>query len=258
MTASHLETQFVGLRNYSSLLSSARFLNSIANTLLLALYSLVSIPFGFLLAVMLQSLGSSRTQPLFRVILYLPNVITGVSIILIFRYVLMQDGGLLNTFLSRIAGCPVKIGWLIDQRVSKFAATIIAAWSGIGYCMLICLAGLQSISSTIYEAAAIDGANAWQKLRYITIPCMMHTFVFLLITRMISGLRRFNDLYMLGGVTGLPAYSLQTILMYVYQYSFAATSPNYGLSSAAAMIFFAIVLAATLVNLRIARLDRNS
>jgi ABC-type sugar transport system permease subunit len=246
-----LEGTFVGLKNYAILFQSTRFLNAISNTVVLAVLSLIAIPAGFILAIMLQSLRKSKLQSFFRMAFYLPNIITGVSIILMFRYILLTDGGLLNSALSIIAGREISIGWFTDVNVTKFSATILSAWSGIGYAMLINLAGLQSIPGEIYEAADIDGCNARQRLIYITMPNMVNTFSFLLITRFISGFSRFADLYILCGnsPSGAPNYSLQTILMYVYQNSFV--SPNYGLASATAMIFFLILFLITLLNLKL-------
>jgi len=251
VTTTGFETTYVGFHNYIKLLQSPRFLNAIKNTLILGLYSLVSIPLGFLLASALQNLGKNKTQSFFRVMFYMPNIITGVSVVLMFQYILLQDGGLLNSFLSLFVKGDVHIGWLVDKHFSKIAVTFIAAWRGVGYCMLISLAGLQAIPLEIYESADIDGASKRQRLRYITFPCMVPTFTFLIVTRMISGLARFDDLYMLGGTSGSPTYSLQTLIMYVYQYSFSSVSPNYGMSSAAAMIFFVVVFVTTLANLKI-------
>lgn len=243
--------KFIGLRNYQALLTSSAFWNAALNTLVLAIYSLIGIPLGFALASMINSLGRSRAQSFFRVMFYLPNIVTGVSVVLVFRFVLLRNGGLLNTALSMIFGKEVTIGWLTDPGLTKIGATILSIWSGLGYIMLICLAGMQSIPTEIYEAASIDGSNAWQSWLHITIPNMSGTFAFLLITRIISGLSRFSDLYMLGGnnAAGNPNASLQTILMYIYQFSFA--TPNFGLSTAGSFVLLIMILVVTIFNLRI-------
>lgn len=243
--------QFIGIKNYVSLLTGAGFPRAVGNTLVLALFSLVVIPLGFILATMLHSLGRTRTQAFYRVMFYMPNIITGVSVVLLFRYVLLKDGGLLNTALSYLAGHDVTIGWLTDSSITKVAVTIMSTWTGLGYAMLINLSGLQAIPSEIYESASIDGCNAWQRLLHITIPNMKGTFSFLMITNIIASFSRFTDLFILSGnsAAGKPGYSLQTILMYIYQYSFE--SPNYGLSAAGAMILFVMVLIVTVINLKI-------
>lgn len=126
-----------------------------------------------------------------------------------------------------------------------------SCWTGLGYNMLINLAGLQSIPTEIYEAAEIDGCNAWQTWIKIKIPNMTGTFAFLMITSIIGSFSRFTDLFLFSGnsASGKPGYSLQTILMYIYQYSFE--SPNYGSSAAGSMILFVIILVITIFNLKI-------
>lgn len=245
------EYEVIGLRNYKTLLTSASFLKALKNTMLLALYGLLTIPLGFLLANAINSLGRTKLQGFFRVMFYMPNIITGVSVVLIFQYVLKGNGGLLNQFLSLIVGREVTIGWITDPALSHVGATIIWIWMNLGYSMLLNLASLQSIPTEIYDAASVDGATAWKRMLYITIPQMKSCFAFLFVTGMINGLARFTDLYILGGnaCAGRPNGTLQTILMYIYQYSFE--SPRYGLSSAGAVILFFIVFVMTIYNVKL-------
>ncbi len=242
--------EFIGLDNYKMLMSQSAFWRSIWNTIALAVMGLLTIPIGFLLAVMINSLGRGKLQEFFRVGFYLPNIITGVSVYLVFQIVLMGSGGLLNNLLSAIVGHEVTIGWLADSRYSKIGATILWVWMNMGYSMLINLASLQAIPTDLYEAASIDGANAWTKLIHITIPNMKQCFTLLFITGMISGLARFTDIYVIGGqnTSGGAGGSLQTILMYIFQFSFE--TPNYGVASAGAMILFALVFVLTMINVK--------
>lgn len=240
----------IGLGNYKLLLTSDSFMNALKNTVLLSVLGLITIPLGFLLANAINSLGRTKLQSFFRVTFYLPNIITGVSVILIFQYVLKGNGGLLNSFLSWISGKKVTIGWISDPSYSHIGATILWLWMHIGYSMLMNLASLQSIPSDLYDAASIDGAGGLQQMRYITVPLMKSCFSFLFVTSMINGLSRFTDLYILGGSSsaGRPNGTLQTILMYIYQYSFE--SPRYGISSAGAVILFVFVLIFTIINVK--------
>ncbi len=243
--------EVIGLRNYTTLLTSKSFLRALKNTMLLGFYGLLTIPFGFLLANAINSLGRTKLQGFFRVMFYMPNIITGVSVVLIFQYVLKGNGGLLNQFLSMITGREVTIGWITDPALSHMGATIIWLWMNLGYSMLLNLASLQSIPTEIYDAASVDGATQLKRMLYITIPQMKSCFAFLFVTGMINGLSRFTDLYILGGnaCAGRPNGTLQTILMYIYQYSFE--SPRYGLSSAGAVILFAIVFVMTIFNVKL-------
>lgn len=242
---------FNGLTNYKVLVMNESFLKSLANTFLLAFLSLLQIPVGFVLASLINSLGKGKKQSFFRVGYYLPNIITGVSVVLIFQVVLKENGGLLNNALSLLTGQPVTIGWLTDSQFSRLGATILNLWQNAGYAVLICLANLQSVSAEIYEAAEVDGANGWKRWIYITIPHMKSCFSFLFITTMISGLARFTDLFIIGGNTasGRPGGSLQTLLMYIYQYSFEY--PQFGMASAGAMILFILTFVITMINLKI-------
>ena len=245
------DSRFVGMQNYKTIMSNASFLKSTANTFLLAVMSLISIPIGFILATLINNVNWGKLQSFFRVGFYFPNIITGVSVVLIFQVVLKSNEGLLNTALSFLTGQKVSIGWLTDSHYSRFGATILNVWSTLGYNMLINLASLQSIPTEIYEAAEVDGANAWKRWIYITIPQMTSCFVFLFITSIINGLARFTDLFIIGGNTpiGRPGGTLQTILMYIYQFSFE--TPRYGIASAGAMILFLLTFGVTMVNLKI-------
>jgi len=245
------EDEWVGLANYRTLFSNSVFWKAIGNTLIMAVMGLLTIPVGFILAVLINSLGRGKLQEFFRVSFYLPNIITGVSVYLIFRVVLMTDGGLLNNALSALLGREVQIGWLADPKFARWGVTIIWVWMNAGYSMLMNLASLQAIPTDLYEAAAIDGANAIQKLISITIPNMKSCFALLFVTGMINGLARFTDIFILGGMDcyGGAGGTLQTILMYVYQYSFE--TPNYGIASAGAMVLFVLVFIMTMVNVKL-------
>lgn len=243
--------EWVGLENYRMLFSQSAFWRAIGNTIILAVMGLLTIPVGFLLAVLINSLGRGKLQEFFRVGFYLPNIITGVSVYLIFRVVLMGDGGLLNNFLSAITGREIRIGWLADPKFARWGVTIIWVWMNMGYSMLMNLANLQSIPTDLYDAASIDGANALQKLLCITIPNMKSCFALLFVTGMINGLARFTDIFILSGSDsyGGAGGTLQTILMYVFQFSFE--TPNYGVASAGSMVLFVLVFIMTMVNVKL-------
>lgn len=242
--------KFVGLKNYRTLFSQSQFIRALMNTVVLTILSLTTIPLGFFLAVMINSLGRGKLQSFFRIGFYMPNIITGVSVILMFQAVLQGTGGLLNTFLGILTRHEITIGWLSDIRYAKAGATILWIWMNLGYSMLINLASLQSISTELYSAADVDGASPWNKIRYLTIPLMKNCFTFLFVTGFINGLARFTDLYIIGGNSsaGRPGGTLQSILMYIFQFSFEV--PQLGVSSAGAMILFALVFIFTMINVK--------
>ncbi|MCI8986088.1 MAG: sugar ABC transporter permease [Lachnospiraceae bacterium] len=243
----------VGVLNYKVLLSSSGFRKSIGNTIVLSLMALLAVPFGFVLACGINGVKNTKAQTVFRLGFYMPNIITGVCIVLIFQYILQVDNGLINLVLSILLGRKIEIGWLSDPSLTKVGASIIQVWTTLGYNMLICLAGLQAIPSELYEAAMMDGASSLHRWRYITIPLMRNSFIFLFITGIINGFSRFTDLYILSGnsSSGKPAGSLQSILMYIYQYSFE--NPSYGMACAGAVILFLIVFTVTSINLKVTK-----
>jgi ABC-type sugar transport system permease subunit len=249
--------EFVGFGNYQFLLSNRLLLRAMWNTLSLGVMGLLTIPLGFILASLINSVVQSQIQSFFRVGFYLPNIIVGVTIVMIFQIILKGSGGLLNSVLSSVVGSEVTTGWLSDPKYEKLGASIIWIYSNLGYSMLINLASMQSIPKEIYEAATVDGASVFKQWLYLTIPNMKGCFSFLFVTGMIAGLSRFTDLFILSGYSGAGGNggAFQTILLYVYQYSFE--QPRYGLSCAGAIILFVFVLFFTLINVKISGLFRE-
>jgi ABC-type sugar transport system permease subunit len=172
-----------------------------------------------------------------------------VAIALIFQYIFQPDWGLLNGILHGIGVEDTPL-WLAEPRMtltgSRAAVTILAVWMGLGYFLIIILAGLQTVPRDLYDAAAVDGASPVQAWRHITMPGIRPILIFLLMTGIIDAMARFSDLWMLGGPNGTPARSLQSIVGFMYRTAFE--SSNINLASAVAVIFFMIVLLITAVN----------
>jgi multiple sugar transport system permease protein len=242
--------EFAGLYQYGRLAGDRVFLAAILNTVLLGVAFLaIVIPLAVVLASLINSL--SRRSTIFKVTYFLPQVTSAVALAVVFNYVFQPDWGMLNTLL-RAAGVDQVPLWLADPRLnftgSRAGVTILAVYIGLGYFMLILLAGLQTISVELYDAAAIDGASHLQSWRYITLPSLRPTFIFLVMTGSVDAMARFADLWTLGGPGGAPARSLQTVVMYMYQAAFVGA--DFNLAAAIAVVFFLIVLAITLVTFR--------
>ncbi len=242
--------EFVGLSQYSRLLTNPIFWKALGNTALLGVaFLVIVIPLSAVLASMLNRLRRGAT-PL-KVIYFLPQLTSSVAVALIFNYVFQPDWGLLNGLLHRVGVDSVPL-WLADPRYdftgSRAAVTILAVWAGLGYYMLVVLAGLQSIPVDLYEAAAIDGANAFQIWRRITLPSLRPTFVFLVMTGTVDAMSRFSDLWTLGGPGGAPARSLQSVVMLMFQTGFE--SHDTSMAAAIAVVFFILVLGITLIAFR--------
>jgi ABC-type sugar transport system permease subunit len=237
--------EFVGTYHFERLFGSHIFWGAVGNTVLLgAAFLVIIIPLATIFASMLNRLRRGST-PL-KVIYFLPQLTSSVAVAIIFNYVFQADWGLLNGALRSVGITELPL-WLADPRYSftgsRAAVTILAVWAGLGYYIIITLAGLQSIPNDLYDAAAIDGANPVQAWWFITLPSLRPTFIFLIMTGTIDSLSRFSDLWTLGGPGGAPARSLQSIVMFMFQQGFE--SQDFSLSAATAVVFFLIVLLIT-------------
>ena len=241
--------KFAGISNYQYVLSSKTFWNSVYNSFYMGFFlMIITIPLGFIFATMINSISFAKN--FFKVIFFLPNVTAIVAAAMIFTFILHPDMGLLNYVLAKLH-LPTPV-WLGDPSTAKWGIILLGTWHWIGFVIIICLANLQAISPELYEAATIDGANGMQQWLFITIPNMAGTFAFLLITGWIGALQRFNDVYVIGGATGSPQRSIQTVVSYIYEYGF--TGNQFGIASAATYVLFVIILILTMVNLKIAKM----
>lgn len=250
--------EYVGLLHYSRLLGDAIFRSAFLNTILLGVvFLLIIIPLGLLLASLLNNLKYAPN--VFKVVYFLPQITSAVAIAIVFSYVFNPNWGLVNNTL-RMLGVQDLPLWLADPRYNltgaRSLATIMAVFISLGYFMLIYLAGLQAVPTELYDAAVVDGANFVQSWWYISIPLLRPTFIFLILTGVIDALARFSDLYTLGGPSGSPARSLQTVVMFVYQQAFE--SNDFNLASAAAVILFIVMLLITIFNFRTSLLKEFS
>lgn len=238
---------FAGFEHYGRLLTNQVFWGALGNTVILgAAFLLIVIPLAAALASLLNRVKWGST-PL-KVIYFLPQLTSSVAVALMFNYIFQPDWGLLNGTLHALGVNETPL-WLADPRFSlggsRAAATILAVWAGVGYFIIVVLAGLQSIPRDIYDAAALDGATGLQTWWHITLPSLRPTFIFLIMTGTVDALARFGDLWTLGGPGGAPARSLQSVVMFMFQQGFE--SGDVSLAAAAAVIFFLIVLAVTAV-----------
>jgi len=243
------DEEFVGLFQFGRLFSvSGGFWNALGNTVFLGIFFLcIVIPLATILASMLNRVRRGSTT--LKVIYFLPQLTSSVAVALMFNYVFQPDWGLLNGVLRQFGIEKLPL-WLSDPRYgltgSRAAVTILAVWAGLGYFILVLLAGLQSIPSDQYDAAAIDGASPFKTWWHITLPSLRPTFVFLIMTGTVDALSRFSDLFTLGGPGGSPTRSLQSIVMLMYQTGFESGDVYY--AAAIAVVFTLIVLAVTVAS----------
>jgi multiple sugar transport system permease protein len=242
--------QYAGLTQYRNLISTGDLWGPLKNTAILgAAYLAIVIPLAVILASLLNRVRRGAT-PL-KVIYFLPQLTSSVAVAIIFNYIFEPDWGLLNGTLHRL-GVQSEPLWLADPRLdltgSRAAVTILAVWAGLGYFMLITLAGLQSIPVDLYEAAEMDGASPLLIWRAITLPSLRPTLIFLIITGAFDAMSRFADLWTLGGPDGSPAGSLQSIVVFLFQEGFE--SGNLNEAAAIAVILFTLMLTVTVVSFK--------
>ncbi len=228
--------RFVGLRNYVDLWNDPLFGASLYNTLYLAAFG---IPLALFLSLVIAMLLNTkiRFQGAFRTIYFLPSVVPAVAVALLWRWFLNPDFGPVNQALEAV-GIPGP-GWLADPAWSKPALVLASLW-GVGGSMVIYLAGLQNVPVELYEAADLDGANRWHRVRYVTLPMLSPVILFNLIMGIITSFQAFTNIYIMTG--GGPSNSTMVYALYLYQNAFQFFKMGY--ASAMAWVLLVITAAA--------------
>ncbi len=239
--ASQAPLKFVGLQNFTTIFGDRNFRNSFIHTVTYSLMTVFpTLVISLLLAVLLNS--KIRGIAFFRAAFYFPHIVSVVAVGAVWNMLFQPDYGPINMFLKWI-GISDPPRWVLSTTWAMPAVAIVSVWKNMGYYMIIYLAGLQGIDHSLHEAASIDGANGWQRLRYITVPLLTPTTFFVLIMLTIQCFKVFDLVYVMTG--GGPGNATQTLVNYIYTKAF--TSWKLGEASAAAMIMFMVVLAVTLI-----------
>ena len=237
--------RFVGLDNYLHLLQTPLFWKALGNT---AWFVLLGVPLSIMMslaAALLLDNKLARFKGFFRTVYFAPVVTTLVAVAVIWRYLLHTKYGLINWVLGGIGIAP--IDWLGDPHWSMPAIVLFAVWKNFGYNMIIILAGLQTIPEELHEAARIDGANAFQRLRHVTLPGLAPVLLVVSILTMAGYFQLFAEPYVM--TQGGPVESTVSILYFMYEQGFRWW--NLGFASAIAFVLFLIMFALTLVQLRV-------
>jgi multiple sugar transport system permease protein len=236
--------RFVGLANVERLFDDPLFWRTLRNTayFVAGFVPLITV-LAFFLAVFLNR--PLRGIGLLRTVYFLPSITLLVSVALIWHWLLDPHAGIINWGL-RAVGLPAP-EWLASQTWAMPTLIMVAVWQDVGYFAIIYLAGLQAIPSFLYEAAEIDGANAWQKIWHITIPLISPTTFLVLVTSLITGWQVFALPFLM--TEGGPANSTNTLLLYIYQQAF--TSLRMGYASLMSWVLFLLIFAVTLMQWRL-------
>ncbi|GMX61400.1 sugar ABC transporter permease [Paenibacillus elgii] len=237
------EKPFVGLDNYAALFQDEVFLQALKNTLV---YVLAGVPgqvaAGLAVALLLQRIG--RLRGLFRTIYFIPYVTSVVAVSWVFRWMLMKNG-VVNGILLSLGLDPQLFLGSPSQAIYLVIAAMI--WQGVGFQMLIFLTGLEGIPRLYYDAAAIDGAGAWQRFVHITLPLLNPVIVFSVVIGSIDYLQSFTQV--LNMTSGGPLNSTVSIVLYIYNLAFKHF--NMGQAAAATVVLFALILLLSLLQLKV-------
>ena len=238
-----LGVEFVGLENYANLLSDPTFRKVTLNTLI---YLLLGVPLTMAsaLAVAVALNRITRLRGFFRVGYYLPVVTSIVAVSVVWKFLLRDQGGLLNVMIGwfGIDGP----GWLDSTTLALPSLVVMSVWRNFGTLMVIFLAGLQTIPREIVEAAEADGANAWGRFRYITLPMLRPTLLFGAVITSIGYLQFFEEAFVM--TKGGPLDSTKSVTFFTYeQFGFG----NYSYASAAAYLLFLAIVLMTLAQFRL-------
>lgn len=236
---------FVGFDNYVRLFNDKAFWTS---CLVMAKF------FIFVPLVMLAGLGAAlllnaklKGIKFFRVVFYSPVITSTIAAAILFEYFYQPTYGLFNSILRTLGFAG--LGWVENASTSVMSVIIFKVWKGFGAAMLIYLAGLQDIGGEITEAAAIDGANGWQKFRYITLPMLRPAHTYLLMTNVIGVFMIFQETYMLKG----PLNSTRTVVNYIYERGFQSFQMGY--AAAMSFVLFLIVMILTVFQYKVTKTD---
>lgn len=235
------------------LLSDPIFYGTIANTGIIWIVSIIpQLILALVLALVLNE-KRLRGRSAFRAIFYFPNLVTPVTIGILFSLMFDWQHGLVNEMLKFLHIADQPINWLGVPSLAQLLVSIIITWQWFGYNMLLYMAGLQAIPAELTEAAKLDGATAFQTAWHVVLPRLRPIIIFTVITSIIGGAQIFDVPYTLVGEG--PQGSTQTMVMFLYQTAFERS--NYGYGAAAAVVVFVLIAALSLVSLKMVKLNND-
>lgn len=244
------EPEYVGWANFQKLVHDPLFYKSVFNTIY---YTVFAVPLGLVLALGLAMLVNHRLRGInfFRTAFFLPNVVAGIAMLLLWKWLFDPNFGLINLFLDW-TGLMAVFEWIgigrpqwISSRAGAMPGMIFMSIWGLGGSMMIFLAGLQNIPRELIEAAELDGAGPWKRFRYVTLPLLTPTIFFLTMVGVIASLQIFNQAYVM--TQGGPAHATLFYVLYLFQTAFERFQMGY--ACAMALVLFIITLIVSLIQL---------
>ncbi len=245
------QSQFVGLDNYITVVKDPIARRALINTLF---YLVATVPgqmvVGLLVALLIHKITKFSVG--FRLLYYLPVITSWVVVALLFRYIFSNDG-LLNYFITDVLRLTQEsVGWLGSRWTALTATSLLGVWKGIGWNMVIFLAALQAVPKEYYEAASIDGANAWQQFFRITLPKIKGTILFALVMLIIGAFNTYTPIAVM--TEGNPAHQTEVILTWIYSQTFDSLKMGY--SAALSFLTTLLIACIAIVIFRVFKSDR--
>lgn len=247
----NVPTKFIGLRNYVRLFEAGEFQNAFWRT---ATFTILVVPLQCAMGLAAAMLINAKLpmRNLFRGIYFLPTIISMVVVSVIWSS-LYQSEGFFNSALSTISfGAIQPVNWLGNPWTAMPAIVFMSAWQGFPFQMIVYLAGLQGISAELYEASRIDGATRWQEFWHVTMPSLRNTHILVVMTTTIFAFKLFTQVQLL--TQGGPAGVTDTLVRLIYMQGFR--QGKVGIGAAAAVIFFLLVLAISIIQRRLVKEER--
>ncbi len=231
--------EFAGNKNFIRLVGDGLFFRAILNT---ALFLAIHIPLQIIVALFFAELLNKKMmgRSFFRTAYFLPVVVSGVVITILFQQLFAFDTGFVNGVITALGG--ERVPWLVSPQWAMPSIAIMATWKNVGFYIILFLAGLQNIPESLYEVAAIDGAGSWRKWWHITLPMLNPTVVTVVVLSTIGGFSLFIEPYILTG--GGPLNSTLSALLYIYNQAFYFNHMGYAatLGICFALIIFVVVI----------------
>jgi multiple sugar transport system permease protein len=231
--------KFIGTDNYTRLFHDRLFWKAIVNTLK---FLLLHIPLQLIISLFLAYLLNQkiRAASFFRASFFMPVVVSGVVVTILWQQLLGYDSGLINRMLMRMG--MAKIGWLVNPDVAIYSIAVMATWKNLGLYVILFLVGLQTVPTQYYEAAKLEGASRWQQFYHITLPMINPTIFMVVILSTIGGFSLFIEPYIMTG--GGPLNTTLSAVLYIYKQAFQYYNMGY---SATLGFFYAFMIMAVVV-----------
>lgn len=243
------DLHWVGLANFAALFQpNSEYVGAIENTVIFTIATIIlKTVIALALAVLLTS-GVRRLAYLYRALIYLPALLPMVAVGIVFKSILDPDVGLLNSTLRLVGLGALAQQWLTNVSLALWSVIGVDTWKGVGYIMVILIAGILAIPREYYEAASIDGASGWQAFRYITLPMLRPVLAVTTVLNLLYALRVFDIVYVL--TNGGPGYATDTVYTAIFN---AFSLGQWGVATALSTVFLIVMLALGFVALRVFR-----